>query len=61
MRWPSQEGHGAADRLSAGQAADGLVHNRLEYRGGKVLFVAPSLMRGWISDFANTRASAAIG
>ena len=34
----SQECHMAADRFTAGQAADGLVDNRLENGGGKVFF-----------------------
>ena len=36
MERAAQEGHGAADRLSAGQAADGLVDDRLENGCGEI-------------------------
>ncbi|MFQ8840064.1 MAG: hypothetical protein ACLR8P_02950 [Clostridium fessum] len=61
MERAAKKCNGAADRLAAGQTADGLVDNRLENGCGQILLVAPSLMSGWISDFAKTPQRAAIG
>jgi len=36
MERPAKEGHVSADGLSAGQAADGLVHHCLENGGGQI-------------------------
>ena len=57
----SEKRHMAADRLSAGKTGDGLVDNRLENDAARSSLVAPSLISGWISVFANTPQRAAIG
>ena len=57
----SQESHVSADRLSAGQAADSLVDNCLKNGGGQIFSGSASLIRGWMSDLANTPQRAAIG
>ena len=37
MQRTAEERYVSADRLAAGETADGLVYHRLENRGGKVL------------------------
>lgn len=61
MQRAAKEGNVAADWFTAGKTGNGLVDDCLEIEAARSSFVAPSLMSGWISVFANTPQRAAIG
>ena len=61
MKRSSQESHMAADRFTAGQAADGLVDDRLENGGGKILFGSTLVDQGLDIGFCENAAAGGNG